>query len=116
MQRTTVFRHPLMLAVLVVSANWGFWYEAFVALLSTLAFNFFFLPPFGTFTIADPQNWIALLAFLATAVIAGYQPSVLKAIDRSTSFLTESGCRTAARSATPPPSEYPNTSVGPIPK
>jgi len=60
-----------LLAVLVVSANWGFWYAAFLAVISTLAFNFFFLPPFGTFTIADPQNWVALLAFLATAVISG---------------------------------------------
>lgn len=60
-----------LIAVLVVSANWGFWYAASLAVLSTLAFNFFFLPPVGTFTIADPQNWIALAAFLATAVIAG---------------------------------------------
>lgn len=60
-----------LLAVLVVSANWGFWYAAFLAVLSTLAFNFFFLPPVGTFTIADPQNWVALSAFLATAIIAG---------------------------------------------
>jgi two-component system sensor histidine kinase KdpD len=60
-----------LLAVLLVSASWGFWYAAFLAILSTLAFNFFFLPPFGTFTIADPQNWVALFAFLATAVIAG---------------------------------------------
>jgi two-component system sensor histidine kinase KdpD len=60
-----------LLCVLLVSANWGFWYAAFLAVLSTLAFNFFFLPPFGTFTIADPQNWVALFAFLATAVIAG---------------------------------------------
>ena len=60
-----------LLAVLVVSANWGFWYAAALALYSTAAFNFFFLPPFGTFTVADPQNWVALLAFLATAVIAG---------------------------------------------
>lgn len=60
-----------LIAVLVVSANWGFWYAALLAVLSTLAFNFFFLPPVGTFTIADPQNWIALAAFLATAVIAG---------------------------------------------
>ena len=35
-----------------------------------LALNFFFLPPVGTFTIADPQNWIALFAFLVVAVIA----------------------------------------------
>jgi two-component system sensor histidine kinase KdpD len=60
-----------LLAVLVVSANWGFWYAAILAVYSTLAFNFFFLPPFATFTIADPQNWVALFAFLATAVIAG---------------------------------------------
>ena len=60
-----------LLVVLVISANWGFWYAAAVALVSTLAFNYFFLPPFGTFTIADPQNWVALFAFLATAMIAG---------------------------------------------
>ena len=33
-----------------------------------LGFNFFFLPPVGTFTIADPENWVALFAFLVTAV------------------------------------------------
>ena len=60
-----------LLAVLIVSANWGFWYAASLALLATLAFNFYFLPPVGTLTIADPQNWVALFAFLATAVIAG---------------------------------------------
>jgi K+-sensing histidine kinase KdpD len=36
-----------------------------------LSFNFFFLPPFGTFTIAATDNWIALLAFLVTALTAG---------------------------------------------
>lgn len=60
-----------LLSVLVISANWGFWYAGFLAVLSTLAFNFYFLPPFGTFTIADPQNWVALFAFLSTAMIAG---------------------------------------------
>jgi two-component system, OmpR family, sensor histidine kinase KdpD len=41
-----------------------------VSILAMLAFNFFFLPPLGTLTIADPQNWIALVAFLAVAIIA----------------------------------------------
>ena len=41
-----------------------------VAVAGMLAFNFFFLPPLRTFTIADPQNWIALFAFLVVAVIA----------------------------------------------
>ena len=35
-----------------------------------LAYNFFFLPPIGTFTIADPQNWVALFVFLVTAITA----------------------------------------------
>ena len=36
-----------------------------------LCFNFFFLPPFGTFTIAQPDNWVAMVVFLVTAVTAG---------------------------------------------
>ena len=36
-----------------------------------LCFNFFFLPPFGTLSIANPDNWVALVAFLVTAVTAG---------------------------------------------
>jgi two-component system sensor histidine kinase KdpD len=40
-----------------------------VSIVAMLTLNFFFLPPFGTFTIADPQNWIALGAFLVVAVI-----------------------------------------------
>jgi two-component system, OmpR family, sensor histidine kinase KdpD len=41
-----------------------------VSVVAMLTLNFFFLPPVGTFTIADPQNWIALFAFLVVAVIA----------------------------------------------
>ncbi len=41
-----------------------------VSMTAMLTLNFFFLPPIGTFTIADPQNWIALFAFLVVAVIA----------------------------------------------
>jgi len=59
-----------LLAVLVVSAWWGLRPATFLAILATLSYNYFFLPPLYRFTIADPQNWIALLAFLITAVIA----------------------------------------------
>ncbi len=41
-----------------------------VSLVAMLTLNFFFLPPVGAFTIADPQNWIALFAFLVVAVSA----------------------------------------------
>ena len=66
---TTVALSFLIL-VLFVSANWGFRLASIVAIFATAAFNFFFLPPVGTFTIADPQNWVALAAFLVTAVVA----------------------------------------------
>lgn len=61
-----------LLAVLAVSAAWGLAPAVFMALMATLAYNFFFLPPVGTFTIADPQNWIALATFLITAIIASH--------------------------------------------
>ena len=60
----------LLLAVLFLSASWGLRYAIFAALLGTAAYNYFFLPPLFKFTIANPQNWIALLAFLITAVVA----------------------------------------------
>jgi len=59
-----------LLAVLIVSTVWGLRVSVFMAVVATLAFNYYFLPPIGTFTIADPQNWVALFAFLVTAVIA----------------------------------------------
>ena len=59
-----------LVAVLAVSTAWGLRYAVFVSIVATLAFNYFFLEPVGKFTIADPQNWVALFAFLLTAVIA----------------------------------------------
>jgi two-component system, OmpR family, sensor histidine kinase KdpD len=59
-----------LVAVLLVSAYWGLRYAVVLALVATAAFNYFFLPPIKTFTIADPQNWVALFAFLVTALVA----------------------------------------------
>jgi two-component system sensor histidine kinase KdpD len=59
-----------LLMVLWVAAYWGFRFSVFLAILATLAFNYYFLPPIGAFTVADPQNWVALFAFLVTAGIA----------------------------------------------
>src|SRR5207247_9555232 len=70
MVNPTIVAITFLLAVLVVSARWGLRHAVFMAIVATLAFNFFFLPPVCTFTIADPQNWPVLFAFLITAVIA----------------------------------------------
>lgn len=66
----TTVGFTLLLAILVVSAVWGLRYAVAMAILASVAYNFFFLPPLFRFTIADPQNWIALFTFLMTAIIA----------------------------------------------
>lgn len=58
-----------LLAVLLIAAFWGLLESITAALSAVLCFNFFFLPPVLTFTIADPQNWVSLFTFLATAII-----------------------------------------------
>lgn len=57
-----------LLAILAVSAVWGMAVSGLMSVVAVLSFNYFFLPPVGTFTIADPQNWVALLAFLITSI------------------------------------------------
>ena len=57
-----------LLAILAVSAVWGMAVSVLMSVVATVAFNFYFLPPVGTFTIADPQNWVALFAFLVTSI------------------------------------------------
>jgi K+-sensing histidine kinase KdpD len=41
------------------------------SLIAVFCLNFFFLPPVGTLTITDPENWIALLAFFVVSLTAG---------------------------------------------
>jgi two-component system sensor histidine kinase KdpD len=67
----TTMALAFLLGILGISASWGLRQAVFMSVISTLAFNYFFLPPIGTFTISDPQNWVALFAFLVTAVTAG---------------------------------------------
>src|SRR5579864_5944259 len=76
---TSFYRHILaanqttialtfLLAILAVSAIWGMAVSVAMSVAAMLAFNYFFLPPVGAFTIADPQNWVALAAFLVTSI------------------------------------------------
>src|SRR3984885_8809375 len=59
-----------LLAILAVSTFWGIAVSVFMSVAAMLAFNYYFLPPIGTLTIADPQNWVALFAFLVVSVLA----------------------------------------------
>jgi len=61
----------LLLIVLFVATAWGPKPAILASLLGVACFNFFFLPPVGTFRIAEPENWIAFIAFMITAITAG---------------------------------------------
>lgn len=61
----------LLLVVLFAATLWGSRPALLASVFAVLSFNFYFLPPYHTLTIADPQNWVALAAFLVTAVTAG---------------------------------------------
>jgi two-component system sensor histidine kinase KdpD len=58
-----------LLAILAVSAVWGMAVSVAMSLVAVIAFNYFFLPPVGALTIADPQNWVALFAFLVSSIM-----------------------------------------------
>ena len=60
-----------LLLILMIATTWGFLEAAVSSVLATLTFNFFFIPPIGTLTIADPLNRVALACFLLTSLIAG---------------------------------------------
>jgi two-component system sensor histidine kinase KdpD len=59
-----------LLAVLLVSTFWGLRLGLATSVAAALAFNFFHIPPTGRFTIADAENWVALVVFLIAAVVA----------------------------------------------
>lgn len=60
----------LLLIVLAVATLWGLVESLVASVVATLFFNYFFLPPIGTWTIADPENWVAMFAFLVVSVVA----------------------------------------------
>jgi two-component system, OmpR family, sensor histidine kinase KdpD len=68
----TTIALTLLLAILAVSTVWGRAVSVSMSLAAMLAFNYFFLPPIGKLTIADPQNWVALVSFLVVALLAGH--------------------------------------------
>src|SRR6266545_2921859 len=68
---STTIGFGFLLVVLFTAMFRGSKPALLASMLGVLSYNFFFLPPFHTFTIADPQNWIALTAFFITALAVG---------------------------------------------
>ncbi len=58
-----------LMAVLFSAVNFGIWPAVYTSVLSFLAYNFFFIEPIYTFTVATPYELLALVVFLAVAFI-----------------------------------------------
>lgn len=84
-----------LLAVLLVSTWFGLWVGLGTAIASALAFNWFHIPPTGRFSIAEAENWVALIVFLVAAVIV----STLSEIARTRATEAEQRRREADLSA-----------------
>lgn len=59
-----------LVPVLMSATNWGLWPSIFSALLSAAIYNFFFIDPLYSFTIARPDEVLSLLIFLVVAFLA----------------------------------------------
>ena len=68
---STTVALTFLLLVLFLATAWGPKPAVLASIVAATSFNYFFLPPVGTFIISDPHNWVAIIAFLLTAVTVG---------------------------------------------
>src|SRR4029434_3300083 len=65
----TIVALSYLLIVLVVASTSRLWIAMLTSCIAMALFNFFFLPPVGTWAIADPENWVALFGFLMVSLV-----------------------------------------------
>ena len=58
-----------MTGIVAIAARFGLWPSILASVVASLCYNFFFLPPIYTFTIADPNNALAFFFFIVMAII-----------------------------------------------
>jgi two-component system, OmpR family, sensor histidine kinase KdpD len=75
----TIVALTFLFVVLITAATSRLRVAVITSVASMLCFNYFFLPPVGTWTIADPQNWVALFVFLAVSLVASRLSHVARA-------------------------------------
>jgi two-component system, OmpR family, sensor histidine kinase KdpD len=78
-----------LFAVLPVAVLWGLAYAIPVSVVSMLTFNFFFLPPLYTLTLADSRNWFALVVFVVTSVVVSELAARSRRQARESALLAE---------------------------
>lgn len=58
-----------LLVVLAVALKAGFWHATLVSVVANCLLNYFFIPPLFTFSVTDPQDWVALIVFEISALV-----------------------------------------------
>ena len=58
-----------LIPVLAAASRFGWRTGVFTGVVSSLAYNFFFLPPIYTFTVQDPENLLTIFVFIAVAIV-----------------------------------------------
>src|SRR5258705_1778972 len=61
----------MVLVTMFCALLWRSGPALWASVIQVLCLNYFFIPPYHTFTIADPANWIAFSAFVITALVVG---------------------------------------------
>src|ERR1700686_2334314 len=61
-----------LVGILAIAAAWGLLQALGASAAAILGFYYFFLSPIGLFSIAAPANWVALLAFVVTALVGSH--------------------------------------------
>jgi two-component system sensor histidine kinase KdpD len=82
-----------LMAILASAVLYGLWPALLASVAAVLCFNFFFMAPVHTFTIADPENVVALITFAIVAVIASNLTARVRAqavVARDRASVTES--------------------------
>jgi two-component system sensor histidine kinase KdpD len=75
---STTVALAFLLVVLFVALFWGSRPALLASVVAAVCFNYFFLPPLYTLTIAHPQNWVALIVFFTTAMAVGQLSALAK--------------------------------------
>ena len=58
-----------LMLILLLAAYFGLRYAVATSVAAALCFNYYFLPPVNSFSIAGRQDWLAMFSFLATALV-----------------------------------------------
>jgi len=65
----TTIGFAFLLAILVAAALSGLGTSLMMSVVATLVYDYYFIPPINEWNVSDPQNWIALTAFVITSLV-----------------------------------------------